>query len=127
MLKVGAAQLGAGAIFNVGNVDVWQSLKELHGQTEYFGQSFTDMDLFIEASGAPIIEDLINKAKFGARITFVAASKTPATLDFTQIMAKQLDVLGSQMYSNDFSAPLSIMQNMDLTPMISHNSNLGIQ
>lgn len=85
------------------------------------------MDLFIEASGAPIIEDLINKAKFGARITFVAASKTPATLDFTQIMAKQLDVLGSQMYSNDFSAPLSIMQNMDLTPMISHNSNLGIQ
>lgn len=33
-----------------------------------------DMDLFIEASGAPIIEDLINKAKFGARITFVAAS-----------------------------------------------------
>jgi len=119
-----AKKLGATTTINAGEVDVYEEIGKVHGTiTEYF-QTYVGSDVFIEASGAPIIDGILKNAKRRAILSFVAASKKPIEVDFSSIMARELELVGSQMYSDDFAAPIEILEKVDLKPLISHYFSL---
>ncbi len=115
-----ARQLGANTSLNAGQVDIWQELRDLHGAVDHYGTAFAATDVFIKASGAPVIPDILSHAKPNARLTVVAGYSKPAPVDFTDVMSKQIEIIGSYMYSADFGQPIALLDALDVGQIITH-------
>lgn len=116
-----ARKLGVPHTLNGGAEDIWARLRELHNTSEHHGQPFCASDAYIEASGAGfLIPDIIANARFGATLTLVAGYKDEVSVPFNTVMDKQLSIRGSAMYSDDFSEPIDLLQELDASAMISH-------
>jgi len=117
-----ARELGASRTLNPGRDDVFAALQDMHGLVRFMDiVPNVGTDAFVEASGAAgILPDLLVRAKSGARIVVVALHRRPQEVDFMWVMAKQLSILGSMAYPDDYSEMVRMLAEVDLSPAITH-------
>ena len=116
-----ARQLGAGSVLNPKSDDVWARIRELHGTEPLFGVPMAGSDVYIEASGAsPLIPQVLENAKSEARLSIVALHRQPVSVNFMLVMMKQMSILGSMVYPEDWGEMIEMLTQKDLSPMITH-------
>jgi (R,R)-butanediol dehydrogenase/meso-butanediol dehydrogenase/diacetyl reductase len=119
-----ALQLGARAAFDPREKAPSELLSELHGTALAFGvMPCPGTTHYLEASGAPVLPDIVGFARPGAIITVVSVHKKPVTLDFQLVMGKELTITTAMAYPNEFPEVLEMLQagNIDLKPMVTHH------
>lgn len=116
-----AGALGARAVFNPAEVDVWEELIALHGAEAYMGARKPGTHAFIEASGSgKALGDIIEHARVGARLSVVAVHMEPVPTNFTSVMSKELAIKGSMGYPPRFRDAIDLLCQRDLSQMITH-------
>lgn len=121
-----ARELGVPTTIDPSRVDVWETLAKLHGSVPFYGTELAATDVFIEASGAaPVLADLINRAKPLARVSVVALHRKPIEVNFMTVMMKQMTLQGAMEYPERFEAMLELLQRRDLRAMITHRFPLA--
>ncbi|MDG2335322.1 MAG: zinc-binding dehydrogenase [Myxococcota bacterium] len=121
-----AERLGAGATLNPSRDDVPARLRELHGTSLVMGAPMTGSDVYIEASGAaPVLPQIIEGAKRGARVTVVALYREAISINFLLVMMKELELRGSIAQPDDWNDMLTMLSEVDLSPMITHRFDLS--
>jgi (R,R)-butanediol dehydrogenase/meso-butanediol dehydrogenase/diacetyl reductase len=77
---------------------------------------------FLEASGAPVLPEIVDMARAGATICVVSVQKKPVWVNFQTIMAKELTLVGALGYPSEFAEVLKMLKDsaIDFEPMISH-------
>jgi threonine dehydrogenase-like Zn-dependent dehydrogenase len=122
-----ARELGAALALDAGAGDVWGPLRELHGTALWLGAvETTGTHAYVEASGAPgVIGQLVAQARPGARISVVALHRKPEPVDFLSLMAKQLTLVGSMAYPDDYAEMVRMLCEVDLSPAITHRFPLA--
>jgi L-iditol 2-dehydrogenase len=107
-----AKKMGASATFQVG------------GDRELEPASF---DLIYETSGAPSgLADSIGLAVPGGRIALLGLPGPDYPVSTTQIVRKELSIVGSMIYTNEFPGVLEVLESgrIDPTPLISDEIGL---
>jgi len=116
-----ARKLGAKATLDPSQDDVYGALRDLHGAVPLYGAPMAGSDIFIEASGAGVvIEEVLANAKPDSRFSIVALHRTPVAVNFLLVMMKQMQIVGSMAYPEDWSDALRLLESADLSPMITH-------
>ncbi|KHK89861.1 zinc-dependent alcohol dehydrogenase [Novosphingobium malaysiense] len=117
-----ALQLGAMAVFDPREVPLRDALARHHGTVPLFRREAPATTHFIEASGAPVLEEIIALARTRARICVVALHKKPANMDFAQVMTKELTLTGAMGYPRELEDALAMLaqEGFDPEPLISH-------
>ncbi len=116
-----ARTMGARATVNPRRDDTWARLIELHGTGPWLGMEMPGSDAYIEASGAaPVLVEIMEKAKADARISIVALHREPILTSFMLVMSKQLTIAGSICYPDDYTEMIDMLTKVDLTPIITH-------
>jgi 2-desacetyl-2-hydroxyethyl bacteriochlorophyllide A dehydrogenase len=116
-----ARRLGAHAVLNPAQDDVWKEIRARHGESPVLGAPMAGSDAYIEASGAPaVIGEILQHAKGEARLSVVALHRAPVPVSFLLVMMKQLTLRGAMEYPEDFGATLALLARRDLSPMITH-------
>lgn len=97
-----ARELGAKTV-NTAEINLKEGLSQLFGQVNVYGQPMPDVDVFIDAAGAPFLfEEVLKLVKHQARISVVAVYKNEVPISLAQVMSKELVIQGSSGYtSND--------------------------
>jgi len=97
-----ARTVGADAVVNAADEDVTQRLIELHGTGEALWPGRAGTDIYLDAAGAPsVISTALGAAKTGARLGVVAVHKEPVPVDFVNLMANELTIVGSMGYPRE--------------------------
>ncbi len=102
-----AEKMGADSAFKVG------------GERELESSSF---DLIYETSGAPSgLADAIGLAAPGGRIAALGLPGSDHSVSTTMIVRKELSIVGSMIYTDEFPGVLELLQSgrIDPTPLIS--------
>ncbi|HQR02977.1 MAG: zinc-binding dehydrogenase [Proteobacteria bacterium] len=120
-----ARHFGAKATINPGRgEDLETVLSTAHGRTTRYGWSVVDTDAFIDTAGAPVLLDrALAICKGGARVVVIALHHKPYTLDLVNVMAKEIEILGSCTYPQDeFAEVLEMLASgvPDPSPLITH-------
>lgn len=118
-----ALALGARAAFDPRENPPAQALGELRGYGELWGFKFPKTDVYIEASGAPgLISEIAGFCNKGSRIITLAMQRDPVALDGTQIMSKEVSLIGSSGYPEEFPQVMEKLAAGEIDPelMISH-------
>lgn len=117
-----AERLGALAALDPRRQPPREALMALHGTTPVFRTDAPRTTHFLEASGAPILPDIVDFARAGAAICVVSSQKKLVAVDFRIVMAKELTLTGSLGYPSEFSEVLDMLEKgeVDPEPMISH-------
>jgi (R,R)-butanediol dehydrogenase/meso-butanediol dehydrogenase/diacetyl reductase len=117
-----ALQLGARAALDPRDTPPAEALKQLHGSVKVFSAEAPQTQGFIEASGAPVLPEIIALARAGATICVASVQKTPVPVDFTRVMACELTLTGALGYPTELGEVLALLASgvVDLQPMISH-------
>jgi len=119
-----AGQLGARAVCNAARANPWGAIRERHGGELVHGMlPAVGTDVYIDASGAaPIVRNIFDNAKFGARLVVVAMHKQEVTVPFFHVMAKEMTIKGAMAYPDEFPAVLEMLASgrVDASPMITH-------
>ncbi|MCX2929185.1 zinc-binding dehydrogenase [Mycobacterium sp. CVI_P3] len=97
-----ALAVGADAVINAGDEDVSQRLIELHGKGEAQWPGKAGTTVYLDAAGAPtVINTALGAAQRGARLGIVAVHKEPVGVDFINIMANEITLVGSMGYPTE--------------------------
>lgn len=116
-----ASTLGARATLDASAVDVWSALRELHGESTFFGGPVPATDAYVEASGAAsVITDVIGHARRGARLSVVALHRAPIAVNFLLVLMRELQITGAMEYPDDFGRSVDMLGRADLEAMITH-------
>ncbi|MBI4518006.1 MAG: zinc-binding dehydrogenase [Deltaproteobacteria bacterium] len=119
-----ARQLGAGAVCNAAHGDPWEVILTRHGRELVHGvMPAVGTDVYIDASGAaPVVREIFDHAKFGARMVVVAMHKQEVALPFFHVMAKELTIKGAMAYPTEFPAVIEMLASgaVEVSPMITH-------
>jgi threonine dehydrogenase-like Zn-dependent dehydrogenase len=116
-----ARELGAKHTVDASEGDPWSKIRELHGEASLFGAPMAASDAYIEASGAaPVISQIIEHAKTGARLAVVALHGAAIPVNFLLVMMKKLTIRGAMEYPDDYTDAIELLTRRDLSPMISH-------
>ncbi len=116
-----ARELGARDTLNPSRDKVGSRIRELHGTSLVMGAPMADTDIYIEASGAaPVLPQIIQRSKSGARIVVVALHRKEIAINFLLIMMKQLELLGSIAQPEDWNDMIEMLGQVDLSAMITH-------
>lgn len=99
-----AAGLGALTV-NTAETTLEEGLAEHFGTVNVYGVEVPNVDVFIDAAGAPVLFETIMKiVKPKARISIIAVYKTEVPISLQQIMSKEVQIKGSSGYTHeDFS------------------------
>ncbi|SFE23383.1 2-desacetyl-2-hydroxyethyl bacteriochlorophyllide A dehydrogenase [Paenibacillus algorifonticola] len=99
-----AAGLGALTV-NTAETTLEEGLAEHFGTVNVYGIEVPDVDVFIDAAGAPVLfENIMKIVKPKARISIIAVYKTEVPISLQQVMSKEVQVKGSSGYTHeDFS------------------------
>ncbi len=120
-----AERLGARALVNPSRDRVGARLRELHGVSLVMGAPMVDSDLYIEASGAAsVVPQIIQRAKTGARVVVVALHREEIPVNFLLVMMKELELLGSIAQPENWNDMITMLGDVDLSPMITHRFGL---
>ncbi len=118
-----AKALGADHTLVAGERDLKEALIEFHGEGHsVFGPS-VGTDIFLDYAGASqVLSDVIDFAKQGARIMIVAIKPVPEPVDFTKVVVKELSILGSCGYPDEYPDVIADIAAMgaDAEKLISH-------
>lgn len=121
-----ARKLGVAQTVNPGQADVFGELARLHRSMSFYGGDFPETDVFIEASGAaPVLSDIIRRAKPHSRVSIVALHRKPIEVDFMTVMMKQMTLQGAMEYPERFEDMIELLGRRDLSPMITHRFPLA--
>jgi len=118
-----ALRVGADAVINSKDEDLAARLIELHGRGDSMWPNRAGTDIFLDAAGVPaVIDAALGVAKRGAKLGVVAVHKEPITVDFMNIMANELTVVGSMGYPSEiFEVTKDIVDNWEkYAVIISH-------
>ena len=120
-----ARQLGARVTVNSSRESLVERVGEAHGTGERFGMPFVGTDVFIDAAGsAKAVEDVLDVAKFRARIVVVALHKKPLPVNLWKMMANEFSITGSIALdrADEFNECLDLLaqDGIDVEPLISH-------
>jgi threonine dehydrogenase-like Zn-dependent dehydrogenase len=121
-----ARTLGADLALNPSRDDVWARLREAHGTVRFLGRvECTGSDAYIECTGnQKVMSAILQHAKPNAHISVPAVYRENFPLSLMTLMMKQLRIVGSIMYPEDFGETLDLLRNVDLSPIITHKFGL---
>ena len=68
---------------------------------------------------------MIRQARPRARISVVALHRTPEPVDFLSVMAKEITLMGSMAYPDDYAEMVRMLSEVDLSPAITHRFPLA--
>lgn len=99
-----AAGLGALTV-DTSTTTLEEGLAAHYGTVNVYGVEVPNVDVFIDAAGAPVLFEKIMKIiKPQARISIIAVYKTEVPISLQQVMSKEVQVKGSSGYTHeDFS------------------------
>ena len=123
-----AAKLGATVTCDVRRQDLAAVLGDQHGATSYYGSTVVGTDVYIEATGVgAVLEQAVALAKPGAGIVVVGVHQAPIQFNPLDLMMKELRLIGSMGYAEEFSAVIGMMLSgaVDVSALISHRFELG--
>ena len=116
-----AQQFGAAHVVNPLEVDLWDELARLHGTTPFMFGPTPATDVFIEASGSDrMLGEIIERGRYGGRMSLVALHYAPVPTNFVQILMKQFTIRGSFEYPARFEDALELLARRDLSDLITH-------
>jgi 2-desacetyl-2-hydroxyethyl bacteriochlorophyllide A dehydrogenase len=97
-----ALAVGADAVINVADEDVAHRLLDLHGPGTSMFPGKAGTDIYFDAAGVPaVITAALGAAKTGARLCVVAVHKEPVPVDFLNVMANEITIVGSMGYPDE--------------------------
>jgi 2-desacetyl-2-hydroxyethyl bacteriochlorophyllide A dehydrogenase len=133
-----ARQLGADFVIDPSTGDLSKQVTELVGTAPMMfspGQTTSALDIAIDCVGTtagsnrtPVIEQLLNIVREGAKVVLVGTHEDKVTLDLNVIMGKGLRVLGSVAYGPDeLAESLEMIRSgkVKRKPLISHEFSLN--
>jgi (R,R)-butanediol dehydrogenase / meso-butanediol dehydrogenase / diacetyl reductase len=121
-----AGGLGAQAVLNPSEVDVWEELMRLHGTHEHMNNPMAGTTAFVEASGSnPVLAQMIERARPLSHISIVALHMQPVEASFLNVMSKQLEIKGSMGYPPRFEDAVELLTRQDLSSVITHRVPLS--
>ncbi len=117
-----ALKLGARVAFDPREHPARETLLAEHGEVLQFRQPVPATTHFVEASGAPVIPDILSFARGGASLCVVSVQKKPVPVEFGLVMSKELRIVGSLGYPNEFGEVLDMLKGgtVDLEALVSH-------
>ncbi|MCK0530539.1 zinc-dependent alcohol dehydrogenase [Sphingobium agri] len=120
-----ARQLGAAVMVNPSREPLVEAVGKAHGTGERFGMPYVGSDVIIDAAGAqPPLAELLDVAKFRARIVIVALHKKPMPINLWKMMANEFSISGSIATDreDEFNECLQMLASgdIDVDPLISH-------
>jgi (R,R)-butanediol dehydrogenase / meso-butanediol dehydrogenase / diacetyl reductase len=118
-----AKRLGATHTLVAGRQDLLETLVQLHGPGRSVMGPAAGTDIFFDFAGAPqVLADAINLAKQGAKLLVVAIHPQPEPVDLTKLVVKELSILGSCGYPNEYPEVIADLHSMgaDAEALISH-------
>jgi (R,R)-butanediol dehydrogenase/meso-butanediol dehydrogenase/diacetyl reductase len=105
-----AQRFGARTVVLAGKDDLRQVLTKVHGSEMVFGQPCVGTDLYIDVAGAPsIVPDVIALAKAHARLVIAAAYRDPVSVNFGQMLTKELTITTSVGYPDEFGNAVDLL------------------
>ena len=122
-----AEKLGA-VPFKADDGDLSEFLIERHGRADVMGMPAPGSDVFFEATGAAaVFEQIVGGAKTGARVVVLGVHKQPAQLDLLSLLMRELVVVGSMAYPDEFPDVIDMLRGgeVDVEPLISHRFPLS--
>ena len=123
-----ATQLGASQVCKVDEQDLESVLKQHHGSAELMGAELPATEVYIEATGVgAVLEQCIGLARPGATVVVVGVHKAAIQLDPLVLMMKELHLVGSMAYPDEFSQVIDMLLagDVDVSAMISHRFELA--
>jgi len=116
-----ATGLGAQAAIDPAADDLWAALADLHGTAPFIFGPTPATAAFVEATGADrVIGDVIDHARFGARLAVVALHYSPVPTSFLMILMKELTIRGSIEYPPRFADAVDLLARRDLSALLTH-------
>ena len=116
-----AGQFGAAHVVNPLEVDLWDELARLHGTAPFMFGPTPATDVFIEASGSDrMLGEIIERGRYGGRMSLVALHYAPVPTNFVQILMKQFTIRGSFEYPARFEDAIELLARRDLSDLITH-------
>ncbi|WP_235548794.1 zinc-dependent alcohol dehydrogenase [Paenibacillus sp. Soil522] len=107
-----ATELGAVTV-NTKKEDLAEGLTKHFGAVNVYGQTVPDVDVFIDAAGAPVLfENVMKIVKSQAKISIIAVYKNEVPVSLSQIMSKELQIQGASGYTHE-----------DITKVVDHLTN----
>jgi 2-desacetyl-2-hydroxyethyl bacteriochlorophyllide A dehydrogenase len=118
-----ALKLGARAALDPRETSPAQALKDLHGTVRVYSSEAPQTQGFIEATGAPVLPEIIGLARAGAAICVASVQKKPVPVDFMQLMTRELTLTGAMGYPTELPQVLELLApgSIDLSAMVSHH------
>lgn len=116
-----AGAIGASAVIDPGEVDVWEELIRLHGREEIRGSVGPGTHAYVETSGSPaVMSEIVDRARVGATVAVVAMHLQPVPTNFMAVMSKELEIRGSMGYPSRFADGIDLLSRRDLSDIITH-------
>lgn len=96
-----ASGLGALTV-NTTETTLENGLAGHYGTVNVYGVDVPNVDIFIDAAGAPVLfENIMKIVKPKARISIIAVYKTEVPISLQQVMSKEIQVKGSSGYTHE--------------------------
>lgn len=118
-----ALALGARAAFDPREVDLYETLGELHGKEMCMHKPAVGTDAFLDAAGAPSIpEDVIKICKFQSRLVITAVYYKPVPLSLGTMLTSELTITTAVGYPTEMPDVVAAMSRLhdNIASMISH-------
>jgi L-iditol 2-dehydrogenase len=98
-----ALEIGADAVIHSADEDVVQRIIELHGEGESMFPGKAGTDIYLDAAGVPaVISTALAAAKKGATLAVVGVHKELVPIEFVNVMANEINIIGSMGYPDEF-------------------------
>lgn len=118
-----ALALGARAALDPTQVDLRAELARLHGEVPSYGRVGVGTDAFIDAAGAPnIVGDVIQMAKFHARLVITAAYMKPVEVPLGRMLTSEMTITTAMGYPTEMPDVIAAMPRLQdkIASLISH-------
>jgi (R,R)-butanediol dehydrogenase / meso-butanediol dehydrogenase / diacetyl reductase len=116
-----AQGLGAQAVLDPTEVDVWDELARLHGTAPFMLGPTPATDAFIEASGSPrVLTEVLERGRVGGRMSVVALHYDPVPTSYLLLLMKQFTIRGSMEYPPRFEDAIDLLARRDLSALVTH-------
>lgn len=118
-----AMALGARTVLDPREHPPASALSRLRGSASLFGSTYPQTEIYIESSGAPgLLGEIAGFCNKRSRIISLAIQRQPVTLDGTKLMSKEISLIGSSGYPDEFPEVMARMASRVVDPelMITH-------
>jgi 2-desacetyl-2-hydroxyethyl bacteriochlorophyllide A dehydrogenase len=117
-----AMKLGARAALDPRVTPAAQALIDLHGAISVYGTDIPQTTHYLEASGAPIIPEIVAYARPLATICVASLQKKPVPVNFVLMMGKELTLTATLGYPTELTDVLKMLDAGVIDPeaMVSH-------